>query len=109
MARRMTTRAYGRALRGMMFLHGEATRAMNAPDDLEQDIETIRAELAEWWALGSALANYYERWLRARRVQSIRDLIDRSSLGAALRNIRENGIDADLADLEDELHGGRRQ
>ena len=37
---------------------------------------------------------------------SIETLIERSSIGAGLKNIRENGIDAELRDLENE---GRRK
>ena len=32
----------------------------------------------------------------------VSDLIERSSVGAGLRNIRENGIDAELEDLDEE-------
>jgi hypothetical protein len=39
---------------------------------------------------------------------SIDELIERSSLGAGLRNIRENGIEAELADLDREMRKGRR-
>jgi hypothetical protein len=35
--------------------------------------------------------------------KSINELIEQSSIGEGLRNIRENGIDAELADLEDDL------
>lgn len=36
------------------------------------------------------------------QITPIADLIDRSSIGSGLRNIRENGIEAELADLEEE-------
>ena len=36
------------------------------------------------------------------------DLIARSSVGQGLRNIRENGIDAELADLDEELRAMER-
>lgn len=39
---------------------------------------------------------------------SIDQLIDRSSVGAGLRNIRENGIDAELADLDGDLRAAER-
>lgn len=39
--------------------------------------------------------------------EPIAAVIERSSIGAGLQNIRENGIDAELADLEDEMRSGR--
>jgi hypothetical protein len=48
---------------------------------------------------------------RERRGESIDDLIARSSIGAGLANIRENGIEAELAELERETkprRGGKR-
>lgn len=37
--------------------------------------------------------------------EPIANLIARSSIGAGLRNIEANGIDAELADLDEEMHG----
>ena len=44
----------------------------------------------------------------AARRASLAETIDRSSVGAGLRNIRENGLDAELADLEDDLRRSGR-
>ncbi len=42
------------------------------------------------------------------RHASIDELIGRSSVGVGLKNIRENGIDAELARLETEMHRRKR-
>jgi hypothetical protein len=51
-------------------------------------------------------ADVHER--RTKRLE-FDDLIDRSSIGAGLRDIKERGIDAHLADLEREMRPRRRK
>lgn len=41
--------------------------------------------------------------------KDFKQVLVRSSIGAGLANIRDNGLDAELADLDDEMHGGRRK
>lgn len=41
--------------------------------------------------------------------EPIRELIERSSIGAGLTNIRENGIDAELLELEHDLRPRRKR
>lgn len=95
------------------------------PDPVKHDVK-IRCERPQymphggfrascscgWWSDCYAQMSDTERAVEVhhRRVkrQEFEDLIARSSIGQGLRDIKERGIDAHLADLEREMSGWRR-
>lgn len=85
-------------------------RVRQALAEVDMDIEDVRAACSHAWETIGEAKPPYEHCVRCyatRAKEPIADLIERSSIGAAMRDIEERGADAHAEDLAREMRRKR--